>query len=547
MLKLWKVRKVIRILDLNFNIDLYTSMKNQLGSKFQNSNFWLFLCLIIAVALLYNYPTHFSDSPKGNHTWRQTDCASLALNYYQDGLNPLKPRVHHVLAGGSGDGGGYGVGEFPILYYVTALLYKVFGVHEGIFRLLNFSIFCGGLLSLFLLLKEYTKNIYIALALPLMIWSSPVLGFYSFNFLSDAPALGFSLMGLYNFFRFHERGRQRYLNISMFCFLFAGLLKITALIPFVAISGLFALEFLGILKLKKEELLFPNKWKALFVFAIVVVGISAWYYTAIQYNEIHNTKYFSTRTWSYWSLDAKTQDYVWKRTFNFWLPTYAHPILHVLFAGSILAVLVRPKSYSKLEYGLVLLSCIGTVMFFFLWALAFIDHEYYIINLTYAPILAMIFLFKMLTREYPNIAKHWSVGLGLMLFTAFLLYGTRQKVKAAYDPGKYTIPAAYYDDEFDDFLKKHDIKFPELAYSTPDGSPNSTLYHLNLKGWSDLYGFKVDSSNVELISSWGTKYLIINDSTYLNNPEIQPLLKYPIDDFKGELFFYDLEPFSKKD
>ena len=226
---------------------------------------YLFLFVLFLVIILYNYVEHFFDLPKGNHTWRQTDCASLALNYYQDGLNPFKPRIHHILSDS-----GYGVGEFPILYYITALLYKIFGVHEGIFRVLNLSIFCSGLFALYLLIRDYTKNIYIAFVLPLMIWSSPVLGFYSFNFLSNAPALGLGLIGLYNFFRYYEHQQQRYLNLSVGFFLFAGLLKITALIPFVAIFAIFGLEFLGIMKFGKSGKLFPNKWKALATLSVTI-------------------------------------------------------------------------------------------------------------------------------------------------------------------------------------------------------------------------------------------------------------------------------------
>lgn len=511
-----------------------SNFKNQL------SNYWVFLALLIAVALFYNYPSHFFDTPQGSHTWRQTDCASLALNYYQDGLNPFKPRIHHVIGGA-----GYGVGEFPILYYTTAVLYKIFGVHEGIFRLLNLSIFCGGLLALFLLVRDYTKNIYVAYILPLLIWSSPVIGFYSFNFLSDAPALGLSLMGLYNFFRFYEHQKQRYLNLSMFCFAFAGLLKITALIPFVAITGLFGLEFLGILKLKDGKPLFLNKWKSLIPFVLAILAIAIWYYVAIQYNEAHRTNYFSTRTWPYWSLDENMKAFVWERTFRFWYPEYAHRYVHIFFVSAIGLTLLLPMLYSKLEYGLVLLCTIGTIMFFYLWAFAFIDHEYYVINLTYAPILGVLVFFKMLTEKLPKISKHWVMALLLVVFTGVSLYKTKQKIRMAYKPAKHSIPEAYYDDGLKPFLKKNNVKFTEFAISTPDGSPNSTLYHLNLRGWTDLYGLQLDTTNVESLITWGAKYLVVNDTAYLNKPELKPLLKYPIDNFKEEIFLFDLEPFKK--
>jgi hypothetical protein len=501
----------------------------------------LFILLLIVVALFYNYPSYFNEIPTGNHNWRQTDCASLALNYYQNDMNPLKPRIHYVLSGQ-----GYGVGEFPILYYATAVLYKVFGVHEGIFRTLNLLIFCCGLLALFFTIRDYTKNYFMAYLLPILVWTSPVLGFYTFNFLSDGPALGLSLIGLYHFFRYYESGKQSALNWSMFFFLFGGLLKITALIPFVAISGLHFFELVGLLKFKKENTrLFNKKWQHILPFILVVVGIGIWYYTAIQYNQTHDNTYFSTRTWPVWDMPRWQINLFFFRLFKFWMPFYFNPIIHLIFIGCIGFIFVKRKAFRTFEWGFVGIGLLGVFLFLVLWAYAFIDHEYYVINLMHTPIFATIFVTRWLTDNKPKIVNHWAFLGALLLLLSFTAYQTKQKIKLQYKPNNRTINDAFYDPGFKDFLKENDIKYPDLAFSVPDNSPNITLYHMNLRGWTNLLTPRVDMEIIELMASWDAKYLIVSDTTYLSKPEMQPFLEHEIANFQEQIYFFDITVFKK--
>src|SRR5262245_17887806 len=57
--------------------------------------------------------------------WRPSDLASIALSYFRNGFHFFYPQVFW-----GGNGPGYVEMEFPLLPFVTALLFKCFGVHE---------------------------------------------------------------------------------------------------------------------------------------------------------------------------------------------------------------------------------------------------------------------------------------------------------------------------------------------------------------------------------------------------------------------------------
>jgi len=79
------------------------------------------------------------------HMWRQADCLSFAKNYLENGFQFFKPSVHCTTS----DNNNQTVSEFSIIYYFVALIWKVFGQHEFIFRLINMIIVFIGLYYLF--------------------------------------------------------------------------------------------------------------------------------------------------------------------------------------------------------------------------------------------------------------------------------------------------------------------------------------------------------------------------------------------------------------
>src|SRR5690349_11333718 len=86
----------------------------------------LVLILALGAALrLYHVTAPFLDA----HAWRQLDTAAMARNFYDGPFFPLDPRVDW------GGRSGYLEAEFPLIPAIIAVLYRLFGLHEILGRL----------------------------------------------------------------------------------------------------------------------------------------------------------------------------------------------------------------------------------------------------------------------------------------------------------------------------------------------------------------------------------------------------------------------------
>src|SRR6202043_174409 len=82
-------------------------------------------------------------------SWRESDVASIAQNFYRGGFHFVRPQIDWA-----GDQPGYVGTEFPILPFLAAICYKVFGVHEWVGRIQGVILFALSLPFFFLLLRE---------------------------------------------------------------------------------------------------------------------------------------------------------------------------------------------------------------------------------------------------------------------------------------------------------------------------------------------------------------------------------------------------------
>src|SRR5437870_5351809 len=108
------------------------TMKTQhsLGGERQLS-IWLLFVVLVGIGLRFAYV----NRPLGHQlqaSWRQADEVQLARNFYRDGMNIFYPRIDW-----RGDTPGYVEMELPLLPWVAALLYHIFGYHEEFLRMLS--------------------------------------------------------------------------------------------------------------------------------------------------------------------------------------------------------------------------------------------------------------------------------------------------------------------------------------------------------------------------------------------------------------------------
>ena len=100
------------------------------------------LFLIPVISLLMHLHI-FNRELMGYHIWRQAQTQTVINNFYREDMNILHPR------GNDGAGGDRLLRmEFPVMQWIFACFFKVFGNHIIISRLLSFIIGIGSVFGI---------------------------------------------------------------------------------------------------------------------------------------------------------------------------------------------------------------------------------------------------------------------------------------------------------------------------------------------------------------------------------------------------------------
>lgn len=502
----------------------------------------LFCILLLSLGLAYGYQDIFHYTPRSTHQWRQTDSASAALSYYRDGLNFFKPRMHYVMGG---DGYVTGAGEAPIFYYLVAVFYSIFGPHEGIFRLLCLLTLAIGLYLMGRIIKTETGDWFSALLPFSFIMASPLVAFYGFNFVPNVPAQGLAMVGIWFFYLYGKKQELRFFYWSMLFYSLAGLIKISALMSFVVILGVYGVELVGLFKFRQGQRIFKDLLRVIPGFLLVLAAIFGWKLWADHFNEVHQCSYFLSKTKPIWELDAYAKQHIWERIVNIWVPVFYHHYLLYGLGGIGLIALLTPRRQPPILYFSFWLIVIGCTGFLLLWYRQFDHHDYYALEMMLVPVGVITFFLLVLKRYFPRFLQHWVFRLSIIAFLLYNVNYAKDIVQLRYQPDtifmKHFNPTLYKNHEIQAFLKGLGIAYPDKVISAPDQSPNNTLYVYNLIGWTELYmGRSMTAAKVIALSKEGAKYLIISDPTYLEHEELKSVLIKPMGSFENSIFVFDV-------
>jgi len=510
----------------------------------------LFVVVFSGICLYYNFHEIYQFGPRSFHQWRQSDSASTAFNYYQDGLNFFKPRVHYAMGG---EGYVTGAGESPIFYYYVAIFYTIFGPEDGIFRLLSLLILLAGFYYLSKIILEQTLDLLVSIFVTAILMTSPVIAYYSFNFTPNIPAQGIAMIGIWFFYLFYQKSQLKFFYWSMFFCAFAGLLKISALIPFFVILGLWLVEVLNIIKLKKEKKLFAQNGKTILAFLMVFVIIFLWKSFADYYNEIHQTNYFLSKIRPIWSLDETARQQIWDKIITNRFASFFNPITFwtIVVVGCL--IIVTPRKHNRALYFAFLLTLAGSISFFLLMFKQFEVHDYYAIEMMLLPIIILCMAFFYTKKRYSFILKKWWFRGLLLAALAYNINYAKSHINSIYDQKNYYMShfnsIFYKKKELQHFIKTLGIQSSDKVISAPDWSPNKTLYYLNLRGWTEYFlgGNQLNSLVMEYLIASNARYLILNDKKYLEIEDLKPYLDYPLGAFENSIFVFDIRPYKLKE
>ncbi len=494
---------------------------------------FLSLLLFILILILFRYVSLVNTPPQSTHIWRQSDCASLALNYYQDGMRFSHPEIHNLHA----DEGttGHSVSEFPFLYYTVAGLYRVFGYNHWVYRGLWTIILLIGFFCLYRFIWFFTGSKVHSLLGALLIFISPVLIFYGNSFLPDVPAFAFTLAGWMIFAKWIKERKTGFLYLVAFFFMLGGMLKVTALISFFSLAGIWLLELLGARTGKNNSRVFTEIWKSALPFIIAFVVVTVWYLWAWRFNEMHGTKYFSMRTCPIWNPSSCIIGSLSDVTMNIrdlWMPHLLNKPMQVFLSLCAAFIILFIRKANRMLLLITTFTFVGSVLFILIWFTAFRDHDYYFINLYIFPVFLIITSFELAAKYF---RKSLHSPMLIIIMTGLTVYGvfyTFGKQNLRYDSWMNNQHWQFADiRSVAPLIEQLGVNPEDLIVSIPDETSGYTLYILNRKGWTLFFNQAGDSLSLADCIDKGARFLFISD--FPNTIEKKPYLKHFVEEPVG--------------
>ncbi|MBN1339460.1 MAG: glycosyltransferase family 39 protein [Bacteroidales bacterium] len=510
---------------------------NDIIKRVQKMNYFpaysarVFIVLFLALSFIYGYHNILFKPPQGLHLWRQADCLSMTKNFYEDNLPFFEPAVHNL----GRDGTGKTVSDFPLIYYSVAKLWKIFGPHEFIFRGIVLILFFFGLLALLKLIENILKDSVLALISVLLLFTSPTLAYYANNFLMNVPAFSLALLGLYFFFRYYHTSSEKYFYFLLICYTLGGLLKIPALLSFMAIGGLFVLELAGV-RIKAEGKIFRRPVGYFLLFLAVPVIQAAWYLYAAHYNNLHNKGFFLVGILPVWEMDREQVSLTLEAIRDHIKWDYFRRETQVVLVVMLSVSLFFFRKMERMIFMLLLFLMTGLLAFVILFFNPLKDHDYYTVNLFILAPVTMLGFFLVMKAKFRKI---YDSPVFRILLVALLIHSAdfaRRRMEARYDREVW-YNQDYYNyvhafTEIEPCFEEKGIRKEDRVLNLSDQSINITLYIMDRKGWTN-FGLHQDSMMVKEKIGMGAKFLFLDNNAPFDEGQLRPFLKKPVGRFRN--------------
>lgn len=465
------------------------------------SNTYLRNGVLIAIVFISSlmHLQNFSKDLMSIHVWRQTQTQSTIVNFYEEDMNILNPRRNDRQ-----NGEGIARLEFPLMQWLTACLYKVFGNHLIITRLFMFVIGLFSVLAMYRLLSEIFNNQVMGLIGAWAFNFSPSFYYYTINPMPDNLALCFSLWGIVLFLLW-LRHDSSYLLLLSGLLLSLGTLCKLPFILFYAFSG----SYFIINAFQKGN--FSRSFKNALLLSCCIVFPAAWYAWVlpkwgtggIVSGVIGNEVSFPV-----------VLDYFLYNIYSV-LPELLLNYGSVLFFLAGFWFLIKNKGFKNSLFPMIVIWTLVTVLYF-LFEINMIGkaHDYYLF-----PFYPMLFMLVAYGAYHLLISRKKLITYGVLVLLLILPLTAHLRMLTRYNPESPGFNA--------DWLKYK----TELRNAAPNdalilvGNDNSHyiyFYYVDKKGW----GFHDDQLRPEDLKGAigaGAKYLYSDSRRIDENPKI---LKY---------------------
>ena len=484
----------------------------------------LFAIIILILSFIYGFHKSSFVPPQGLHQWRQCVGAAFAKNYANYDLDITASRVYNYISSNATSDQTFA--ECPILYYFVAILYKIFGTNDTIFRIINLLILFIGLFYLFRTSRLIISDRFWSMVITIVVFTSPTLVYYANSFLPDTSAFGLVFIALYFVVRYSENPKTRYLYLIALFYALAGLLKITALLSLMALIGTFLLCQLLYADVRSRFKLKPG----ILPMIIPFIAVGVWYYVVYFYNSHYGGIISKVDVRPIWILDDATISMTWERISHEWIHNYFNVYLELLAGLLFLGSLALFRKSNRFLTILTTLTIIGGTGFFFLFFRSLYQHDYYLINLFIIIPMILMNGALMLKKYFPALFRNFFVKIMVTVIVAFLVYKVVGKVDYYRYSWNYNhLQYKYFKGlvDIEPLNRELGIKPHDLIISIPDPSINISLYLMNQPGFTE-YGFTDlhGADRIDFFISKGADYLIVADTGLYADSSYSYILPY---------------------
>jgi 4-amino-4-deoxy-L-arabinose transferase-like glycosyltransferase len=485
-------------------------MRTGAGSKIASTPKLLWLILLLGIAArCYHLTSPFADW----HQYRQFDTAAIARNFAENSLNVFYPQVDW-----RGNSRGYVEVEFQAFTFMVAGLYRVFGVHEWLARILNMFFYAGTAILLFrLTLAVFDRRA--ALFAAAFYSVLPLAYSVSHNFQPDTFMVFCTLAAIYYFWRWTEEAEWKWLTVSG-----AGLALAVLIKPFYLYAGV-PLIYLCWRKFGWRFLRKPELW---IYAALVSAPMVAWYIHAYQFWTVDGNTFgiFGGRIKGMYlggdtpSTSTLLHNLSWRLVWEIATP----PGILLLLAG----LSARPQSRNYV---------------FHWWALGFLatipmvpaghsGHNYYQLPLVLIVAAAMGYgMARLMDRR---LLSHGGVALACLAIAGFCVWGVRPMIASGAEMqdriafGKRVAQLAPAD-ALIVFSYPQDYKPSWYSHRTLDGDliagDPTDFYNSHRKGWC-LFGWQATPEMLQKLEKHHARYFATFFPKYIyrQSPDLKKYL-----------------------
>jgi len=459
---------------------------------------------------------HFSKDLMSIHVWRQTQTQSTTINFYEGDMNIFTPQRND-----RGDTEGIFRMEFPLMQWLIACLYKVFGNYLIVSRCFMFVIGIFSVLGMYKLLNELFSNTTLSVMGAWAFNFSPSFYYYTINPLPDNLALCCSIWGLAMFFGWYTNKKIINLILCGLLLSIGALCKLPFIIYFIApivyflsqifekgLNGRVLAEFFSVMSFS----VLPIMW--------YVKVIPQW-----EGNPIVKGMFDSKESIS------KLLDY-YQHNLVSTLPELLLNYGSLIFFIAGFYFLIKKRTYTDPRFVIIISLCTLATVFYLFEANAIAKiHDYYLFP--FYPMLFMLVSYGAynLFKSGKKFNRYLTIGLIIILpFTCYLRMQNRWNPNA---PG--------FNKDLLDYKIELQNAVPNdaLVVAGNDESHFIFFYYIDKKGWV-YHNDNLSSDNLKIMIEKGAEYLYTDSENLFRDKEIEFYLDKLILE-KGTIRIYKLK------